>query len=130
MCRSMLLLLTLVFPVLIAVPVDVFAEDYPVIDTHQTTCYDNQDEIPPPAPGAPFHGQDAQYDGLLPQHLDNGDGTVSDLVTGLMGLQADSAHEVVWNGTSGQGAAMPSGMSCVAVQTEAQQALTRVTLVR
>jgi hypothetical protein len=98
MRRSMLLLLTLVFPALIAVPVDVFTENYPVIDTHQTTCYDNQDEIPPPAPGAPFHGQDAQYDGLLPQHLDNGDGTVSDLVTGLMWLQADSAHEVVWNG--------------------------------
>jgi hypothetical protein len=32
-------------------------------DTGQTKCYDNETEIPCPAPGQPFHGQDAQYQG-------------------------------------------------------------------
>ena len=34
--------------------------------------------------GDPFYGQDAQYPKLEPSYQDNGDGTVSDLNTGLM----------------------------------------------
>lgn len=60
---------------------------YPVVDTGQGRCYDNQREIKPPAPGQPFHGQDGQYQGLQPRYRDNGDGTVSDLNTGLMWQQ-------------------------------------------
>ena len=41
-------------------------------------------ESSPPLPGAAFFGQDAQHDGLLPAYVDNGDGTVTDQVTGLM----------------------------------------------
>jgi len=32
-------------------------------DTGQTKCYDDENEIPCPAPGEPFYGQDAQYQG-------------------------------------------------------------------
>ncbi len=32
-------------------------------DTGQTKCYDNEKEITCPAPGQPFYGQDAQYQG-------------------------------------------------------------------
>src|SRR4030066_830195 len=58
--------------------------DYVVVDTDQTTFYDNSKTISLPQPGEPFYGQDAQYEGTQPSYQDNGDGTVTDLVTGLM----------------------------------------------
>ncbi|MEW6355416.1 MAG: DUF1566 domain-containing protein [Planctomycetota bacterium] len=57
---------------------------YTVVDTGQVTCHDNQREIPFPKRGQPFFGQDAQYDGNLPAYKDNGDGTITDLQTGLI----------------------------------------------
>ena len=57
---------------------------YPIVDTGQDQCYDDKDLIAPPAQGGAFYGQDAQYQGLQPSYLDNGDGTISDLNTGLM----------------------------------------------
>src|SRR3990170_5469204 len=58
--------------------------DYVVVDTSQTTFYDNSKTISLPQAGEPFYGQDAQYEGNQPSYRDNGDGTVTDLVTGLM----------------------------------------------
>lgn len=60
------------------------AADYPIVDTAQQRCYDNTREIVYPASGASFFGQDAQYQGAQPAYRDNGDGTVTDLVTRLM----------------------------------------------
>ncbi len=60
------------------------AADYPVVDTGQARCYDDSGPIACPRPGARFFGQDAQVEGTQPRLRDNGDGTVSDLVTGLM----------------------------------------------
>jgi len=60
------------------------ALSYPVVDTKQVTFYNNFVEISKPVAGDAFYGQDAQYTGYAPSYLDNGDGTVSDLVTGLM----------------------------------------------
>ena len=57
---------------------------YPIVDTGQDRCSDHRQAIAEPAAGAPFDGQDAQYHGLPPAYRDNGDGTVTDLVTGLM----------------------------------------------
>ncbi|MBN1199098.1 MAG: DUF1566 domain-containing protein [Bacteroidales bacterium] len=57
---------------------------YPVVDTRQEAFYDTVIEIPEPASGSPYYGQDARYTGNLPNYLDNGDGTITDLVTGLM----------------------------------------------
>ncbi len=57
---------------------------YPIVDTAQVRCYDDRSEIAYPKAGAAFYGQDAQYIANPPRYKDNGDGTVSDLVTGLM----------------------------------------------
>ena len=60
---------------------------YPVVDTGQSQCYDNAAGTACPNDGAAFSGQDAQYAGSQPRYQDNGDGTVTDLVTGLMWQQ-------------------------------------------
>ena len=57
---------------------------YPIVETGQVRCYSAQSEIAYPKPGEAFYGQDAQYVANPPRYKDNGDGTVSDLVTGLM----------------------------------------------
>ncbi len=65
-----------------------FAAPYPVPDTGQTACYDETNEIACPAAGEAFHGQDAQVDGTPMSYTDNGDGTVTDNVTGLMWVKS------------------------------------------
>ncbi len=60
------------------------AQDFTLVDTGHTACYDNTSEIICPEPGQPFFGQDAQCAGLQPSYRDNGDGTVTDLNTGLI----------------------------------------------
>ncbi len=60
---------------------------YPVVDTGQSYCYDAHNSIPCPAEGEAFYGQDAQIRGNAPSYTDNGDGTVTDNVTGLMWQQ-------------------------------------------
>ncbi|HSV29859.1 MAG TPA: DUF1566 domain-containing protein [Candidatus Omnitrophota bacterium] len=57
---------------------------YPIVDTSQNTCFDDRGRAACPSAGAPFHGQDGQVAGTRPSYRDNGDGTVTDLVTGLM----------------------------------------------
>ncbi len=61
---------------------------YPVVATGQTRCYsatgDRGGPQPCPKPGQPGYGQDAQFIINPARYRDNGDGTVSDLVTGLM----------------------------------------------
>ncbi len=49
-----------------------FALTYPIVDTGQIVAYGSN------------AGQDAHYSANTPSYKDNGDGTVSDLVTGLM----------------------------------------------
>ncbi|PAW79262.1 MAG: hypothetical protein B9S32_04735 [Verrucomicrobia bacterium Tous-C9LFEB] len=58
--------------------------NYPIVYTAQTSCYDQSHEIPWPRPSHRFYGQDAQYQGHTPSYLNNGDGTVTDQVTGLI----------------------------------------------
>lgn len=57
---------------------------FPIPDTMQSLCFDDTRVIDCPAPGAAYFGQDAQIDGTQPSYTDNGDGTVTDNVTGLM----------------------------------------------
>jgi hypothetical protein len=57
---------------------------YVVVDTGQSKCYDDKMKISCPQRGDSFHGQDAQYTRVEPRYVDNGDGTVTDLNTGLM----------------------------------------------
>jgi hypothetical protein len=63
------------------------AVPYPVVDTAQVQCYDTKSAIEFPKVGNSFYGQDAQYSANPPSYKVNGDGTVSDLVTGLMWQQ-------------------------------------------
>jgi hypothetical protein len=57
--------------------------DYTIVDTGQYECYGELTIITCPTVGD-FVGQDAQHDGVQPSYLDNEDGTITDLVTGLM----------------------------------------------
>jgi hypothetical protein len=61
---------------------------YPIVDTGQITCYDNDSVIPCPETDADFYGQDGSYGGFAASYRANGDGTVSDLVTGLTWTQS------------------------------------------
>ena len=63
---------------------------YPIVDTGQELTYDNSSVITAPFEGQRFYGQDAQVDGNQPSYVDNSDGTVTDLVTGLMWQQGYS----------------------------------------
>ena len=61
---------------------------YPVPDTGQSACFNSSSKIACPAQGAAFAGQDAQQQGTPMSYTDNGDGTVSDQVTGLMWMKS------------------------------------------
>jgi len=63
---------------------------YSIVDTGQTETYGNAYATAKPGVDDPFYGQDAQIDGNQPSYLDNGDGTVTDQVTGLMWQQGYS----------------------------------------
>ncbi|MBN2852316.1 MAG: DUF1566 domain-containing protein [Clostridia bacterium] len=60
---------------------------YPIADTMQTEFYSDSMKIDEPLEGDPFYGQDATYSFNTPSYKDNGDHTVTDLVTGLMWQQ-------------------------------------------
>ncbi|MCP4428191.1 MAG: DUF1566 domain-containing protein [Chloroflexi bacterium] len=65
-----------------------FLPTFSIPDTGQTSCYDaNGSQISCPTASETFHGQDANYEGLTPAFQNNGDGTVTDLNTGLMWQQ-------------------------------------------
>ena len=61
---------------------------YSIVDTEQDRCFSDVQEVPYPAARQPFFGQDAQYQGLTPAYKDNGDGTITDLNTGLMWVKS------------------------------------------
>jgi hypothetical protein len=57
---------------------------YPIVGTEQKLSYDNTGIISIPAPGQPFYGQNSNHPGNIPSYKNNGDGTITDGVTGLM----------------------------------------------
>jgi len=57
---------------------------YPIVDTNVSECYSNTKTISAPNEGDAFYGQDATYTGNKISYTDNGDGTITDHVTGLM----------------------------------------------
>lgn len=66
----------------------------PMTDTGQEKCFNLNREISYPAAGASFYGQDAQYKSRPMIYRDNGDGTVTDRVTGLMWSKAVDPKKV------------------------------------
>ena len=69
---------------------------YPIVDTGQVRCYDDSKEISYPRKGRYYYGQDAQYRGNQPRYRNNHNGTVSDLVTGLM-WQSSPGSKKYWS---------------------------------
>lgn len=57
---------------------------YPIVDSGVSDFYNATSIIAPPNEGAAFYGQDATYSGNQPSYTNNGDGTVTDNVTGLI----------------------------------------------
>gem|GEM_PF-2805885 len=97
-CKGLILLASMAL-ILWSPTTALWAVDFILPDTGQTRCYDNDGEIPCPSSGEPFYGQDAHYGGLQPAYQDNGDGTVTDLVTGLMWkVKTDEGY--TWNEAS------------------------------
>lgn len=60
---------------------------YKIVDTGVETYYTDNSIVSYISEGHRFYGQDAHYEGYQPSYQDNGDGTVTDLVTGLMWQQ-------------------------------------------
>ena len=67
--------------------------NYVIVDTGQVSCFDNSEEISYPESGESFYGQDSQYYGNQPLYKDNGDGTITDLNTGLIWQQSFDHNE-------------------------------------
>jgi hypothetical protein len=76
------------------------AGSFPVVDTGQDTCYNNSGAITCPDSGESFYGQDAQHTSNAPAYTDNGDGTITDNVTGLM-WQQDPGAKMTWDEAAG-----------------------------
>lgn len=62
----------------------VFTMNYPIVGTNQTLSFNDREIISNVYEGASFYGQNSNYPGNIPSYTDNGDGTVTDNVTGLM----------------------------------------------
>ncbi len=60
----------------------------PVTDTGQKVCYSNNGKINYPSVGSDYYGQDANYESNPMAYKNNNDGTIIDLVTGLMWSKA------------------------------------------
>jgi len=60
---------------------------YAIVDTNQIIAFDEVGYAVDPSYGNELYGQDANYSGYQSSYRDNGDGTVSDLVTDLMWQQ-------------------------------------------
>ncbi len=61
---------------------------YPIVGTDQTIFFNNYAIIDAPLEGEVFYGQNAYYPGSVPRYENNNDGTVTDMVTGLMWQQS------------------------------------------
>ena len=86
------------------------ARTYVMVDTGQEICYNNDGEIMSPLEGEKFYGQDAHYNGLPLSYLDNGDGTVTDLNTGLMWQEdPNNFDKVSWDDAMANAATVTSG---------------------
>ena len=99
-------------------------------DTGQTKCYDNTVEIPCPASGQPFHGQDAQYNGPVRSYTLLGGGTmVQDNVTGLIWEMKTSSDGVTNYNTLTMRTTLIPGMTAIRLPTVAKpahQAMARI----
>lgn len=78
---------------------------YKIVDTGQTKSYGDASEITPPTAFQAFYGQDSQIQGNQPSYQNNGDGTITDLNTGLVWVQ-ERGNRISWD------AAVSGASSC------------------
>ncbi|MBU3013076.1 DUF1566 domain-containing protein [Polaribacter vadi] len=69
---------------------------YTIVDTNVFEFYNDEAIITAPTVGKAFYGQDATYHGNQPSYTENGDGTVTDNVTGLM-WQQDMGNKISYD---------------------------------
>lgn len=62
----------------------VLTMNYPIVGTNQTLSFNDREIIDSVYGGSSFYGQNSNYPGNVPSYTDNGDGTITDNVTGLM----------------------------------------------
>ena len=79
---------------ILSIGVDATPEEltYPIVDTSQDGYFSDHGSMTQPQSGQDYYGQDANYDGKAASYIDNGDGTVTDEVTGLMWQQSPNNH--------------------------------------
>jgi hypothetical protein len=65
---------------------------YPIVGTNQTISYDSSRIVSKPFHGQPYYGQNSNYPGNVPSYTNNGDGTVTDNITGLMWQQTEDRN--------------------------------------
>jgi len=65
-----------------------FDGGYYLVDTGQSKFYNNTGEISEPSASDAFYGQDAYHERNAPKYINNGNNTITDLVTGLMWSQS------------------------------------------
>ncbi len=81
------------FPLFVASSVWADTLSFPIVDTNQNQCYSLSGVMKScPSHGQSAFGQDAQYQGNQPSYVNNGNGTVSDEVTGLMWTQTPDTN--------------------------------------
>ncbi|MCF7920122.1 MAG: DUF1566 domain-containing protein [Candidatus Cloacimonetes bacterium] len=88
---------------------------YPIVDTGQTLYYNNLTAITEPIAGDAFFGQDACYTGNQPSFTDNGDGTITDNVTGLMWQKTtdqDGDGDIDYQDKMSQSEALANAVNC------------------
>lgn len=69
---------------------------YPLVETGVVEFYNNTAVISQPLVGQSFYGQDATYLGNVPSYTNNGDGTITDNITGLV-WQQDMGSKISYN---------------------------------
>jgi len=73
------------FFILQLVIVNIIAQNYPIVSTGQEKCYNNTSAIPCPDDNQEvFYGQDGNFNEPKPSYKNNGNGTITDNITGLM----------------------------------------------
>ena len=78
----------------IGTPATTTGLSYPVVDTGQMNCYNNEEEITFPAEDGAFYGQDAQFSGNQRSYIASDDGlSVYDEVTGLTWQRSPSIQK-------------------------------------
>ncbi len=70
---------------------------YAIVDTGQTKLFSDAEALTAVTKNADFWGQDAHYVGAANKYIDNGNGTVSDLNTGLMWQKTPDAKTSLAN---------------------------------